>query len=205
MSYRKRLGTKKLFCRTSSSGSSGWVGRGGGRPRNTKSMWAPSAAIFFMTYFYRAGGGGGDGSATDISPFSWGHCSDGSRSFLMEGPPTPKIGLFLNFWPKTAWKWKNLDPKGHASSAPWIRQCTDTPVLDFWLYLLWVSKSGWIPWLHTSSPSCNGALRFTCGVTPADSLMASMAAEPSWSSYLYMYTHALEHEPGIEYAAQRAL
>ena len=36
-----------------SSGSSGQV-RGG--PRNMKSMWPPSVAIFFMTYFYRAGG-----------------------------------------------------------------------------------------------------------------------------------------------------
>ena len=36
-----------------SSGSSGWV-RGGAR--NTKSMQLASAAIFFMTYFYRAGG-----------------------------------------------------------------------------------------------------------------------------------------------------
>ena len=37
-----------------SSGSSGRV-RGG--PRNMKSMRPPSAAIFFMTYFYRARGG----------------------------------------------------------------------------------------------------------------------------------------------------
>ena len=39
-----------------SSGSSGRV-RGG--PRNMKSMWPPSAAIFFMTYFHRARGGHG--------------------------------------------------------------------------------------------------------------------------------------------------
>ena len=38
-----------------SSGSSGRI-RGG--PRNTKSMWSPLVAIFFMTYFHRAGGGG---------------------------------------------------------------------------------------------------------------------------------------------------
>ena len=42
--------------RVISSGSSGRV-RGG--PRNMKSMWPPSAAIFFMTYFYRARGGHG--------------------------------------------------------------------------------------------------------------------------------------------------
>ena len=38
-----------------SSGSSGGVSGG---PRNMNCMRAPSAAIFFMTYFYRAGGGG---------------------------------------------------------------------------------------------------------------------------------------------------
>ena len=41
---------KKYFYRSSeSNGRVGWA-------RNMKSMWSPSAAIFFMTYFYRAGG-----------------------------------------------------------------------------------------------------------------------------------------------------
>ena len=45
------------FNKLPSIGSSGrWGGRG---PRNMKSIWPPSAAIFFMTYLYRAGGGGG--------------------------------------------------------------------------------------------------------------------------------------------------
>ena len=36
----------------------------------------------------------------------------------------PKVLLFFNFFPKTAWKWKNLDPPRGASLAPpWIRQC----------------------------------------------------------------------------------
>ena len=43
---------------------------GGGGARNTKSMWSPLAAIFFMTYFYRAGGGmapsSPPGSATGV-------------------------------------------------------------------------------------------------------------------------------------------
>ena len=32
----------------------------------------------------------------------------------------------------------------------------DTPVLDFWWRLPWVSKPEWIPRLHASSPVCNG-------------------------------------------------
>ena len=68
----------KIFLRNKhSSGSSGRVR---GEPRNMKSMRPPSAAIFFMTYFYRAEGGHGPlgppGSATetdmylDIATFS---------------------------------------------------------------------------------------------------------------------------------------
>ena len=34
--------------------SSGSIGRVRGGPRNMKSMWPPSVAIFFMTYFHRA-------------------------------------------------------------------------------------------------------------------------------------------------------
>ena len=57
---------------------------------------------------------------------------------------------------------------------------TDTPVLDIWWCLLWVSK-----------PECTDlfalgrgvhdvhSLRFTSGATPTDLLVASMTAEPS--------------------------
>ena len=45
-------------------------------------------------------------------------CSGGSMIFLW-GTLTPRVGVltyyFANFFPKTAWKWKNLDPKGR----PW--------------------------------------------------------------------------------------
>ena len=62
---------------------------------------------------------------------------------------------------------------------------TGTPVLDFWWCLLWVSKRGLIPHSHASLPVCNGFLRLISGATPADLLMASMAAKPFWSTYLY--------------------
>ena len=42
------------------------------------------------------------------------------------------------------------------------------PVLDFWRCLPWISKPGWIPYLHPSSPACNGFLKFTSDATPAD-------------------------------------
>ena len=41
-------------------------------------------------------------------------------------------------------------------------------------FLFWVSKPGWIPHLDTSSPTSNGFLRSTSGVTPADLLVASI-------------------------------
>ena len=50
-----------------SSGSSGRV-RGGGGPRNMKSMRPPSAAIFCMTYFHRAGEGAMEPSAPLLDP-----------------------------------------------------------------------------------------------------------------------------------------
>ena len=59
---------------------------------------------------------------------------------------------------------------------------TDTPVLDFWWRLLWVSKSEWVlPYLSLVEAYVLHYmyLRFTSGVTPADLLVASMAAKPS--------------------------
>ena len=40
--------------------------------------------------------------------------SGGSRIFPRGGRQLPKVLLFFNFLPKTAWKWKNLDPRGGA-------------------------------------------------------------------------------------------
>ena len=51
-------------------------------------------------------------------------CSGGSRIFL-GGRQLPKWDYFLNVLPKTARKWKNLDPKGgdmRPWCRPWIRQ-----------------------------------------------------------------------------------
>ena len=61
---------------------------------------------------------------------------------------------------------------------------TDTPVLDFWWDLPWVSKPGWITHLYASSPVHSGCLRFTSGVTLADLLAVSMAA--SRVSYIHV-------------------
>ena len=64
---------------------------------------------------------------------------------------------------------------------------TDTPVLDFLLHKPWVSKLGLISHCCALSLACNGSLTFTSGAIPADLLMASMAAESFWSTYLYTY------------------
>ena len=46
--------------------------------------------------------------------------------FSPGGRQLPKVLLFFNFLPKTAWKWKNLDPQGGGArvpgAPPWIRQ-----------------------------------------------------------------------------------
>ena len=47
---------------------------------------------------------------------------------------------------------------------------TDSPVLDFWGCLPWVSKPGWTPCLCASPPGHNGCLRFNF-------LAASMVVE----------------------------
>ena len=60
---------------------------------------------------------------------------------------------------------------------------TDTPVLDFWWRLSWVSKPGWIPCLHALLPACNEFLRLISGATPADCIEVGMAAEPFRSTY----------------------
>ena len=76
-----------------------------------------------------------------------------------------------------------------------FRGATDTSVLDFWQRLPWVSKPGWIPCLCTLSPACNEFLRFTSGVTPADCIEVSMAAEPFQSTYLQTCPQALVEAP----------
>ena len=58
---------------------------------------------------------------------------------------------------------------------------TDSPVLDFWSCLLWASKPEWTA-LYTLDGGvwdvCSQS--FTSGPTPADLLMASMAAGQSY-------------------------
>ena len=54
----------------------------------------------------------------------------------------------------------------------------DTPVLDFWWFLPWVSKPGWNILLACLLSEHNRFLRFTSGATAADLLAASMVAEP---------------------------
>ena len=48
------------------------------------------------------------------------------QDFPQGGRQLPKLLLFFTFLPKTAWKWKNLDPQGGGARPwrpPWIRQC----------------------------------------------------------------------------------
>ena len=55
-----------------------------------------------------------------------------------------------------------------------FRGDTNTPVMDFWSHLLWVSKSGR---MHALLLECNGFLRFTYDVTTTNLLTASMVAK----------------------------
>ena len=59
---------------------------------------------------------------------------------------------------------------------------TDTPVLDFWWRLLWVSKPKWAAlFVLGRGVYVTYSLRLTSGATPADLLLASMVAK-SFSS-----------------------
>ena len=67
---------------------------------------------------------------------------------------------------------------------------TDTPVLDFWWRLLWVSKQEWAALFKFGRGICvTHSLRFTSGVTPVDLLVASKAAEPEWHSICPTHCH----------------
>ena len=50
------------------------------------------------------------------------------------------------------------------------------------------AKAGWISDLHALSLACNGLLRFSSCVTPADLLAASMAAEAFDPHAMHMWT-----------------
>ena len=78
-----------------------------------------------------------------------------------------------------------------------FRGATDTLVLDFWQCHPWVSKPGWIPHLCALLPTCNEFPRFTSGVTPANCIEVSMAAEPFRSTYLQMCLQALVEVRGL--------
>ena len=82
------------------------------------------------------------------------------------------------------WK-KNLEDTSPFCGA------TDTHVLDLWWCLPWDSKPGWIPHLHAFSPACNGFLRFTSGVTPANCIEVTVATKPFRPTYLQIYPQAL--------------
>ena len=64
---------------------------------------------------------------------------------------------------------------------------TDTSGLDSWWHLPWVTKPVWISHLHSLSHACNGFIRFTSGVSPADILAVNVAAKSFPSRYLHTY------------------
>ena len=66
-----------------------------------------------------------------------------------------------------------------------FRGATDTPLLDFWWHLSWVSKPGWIPFCvhsHLCDPQIPLVWHLLTGVTPADCIEVSMAAVPFWTT-----------------------
>ena len=55
--------------------------------------------------------------------------SGGSRIFPRGVRQLPKLLLFFKFLPKTAWEWKNLDPRGGGSARPWRPPPLDPPMI----------------------------------------------------------------------------
>ena len=76
---------------------------------------------------------------------------------------------------------------------------TGTSVLDFWWYLPWVSKPGWIPfwWAY-----CNRFHRFTFGVTPTQLLMVNIATKPFLIHILAHIQALVGLEPRMKCMAQ---
>ena len=88
---------------------------------------------------------------------------------------------------------KSLKPQGFFFSFTFLedispfRGATDTPVLDFWWRLLWVSKLGWSAGWHTFLPACKIHLWCdTCWL-----IEVSMAAKHIWSTYLQTCPQAI--------------
>ena len=143
-----------------------------------------------------------------VSQDGWGrkHLKIWRRKQRMAKKKTMLIVLFLSFTMSEAkkfphWNINNVNVlqlffKKILEDISPFRGATDTPVLDFWWHLPWVSKLGWIPHLCALSPVCNEFQRFTSGVTPADCIEVSIAAEPFQSMYLQMCPQALVEAQG---------
>ena len=85
------------------------------------------------------------------------------QDFPQGGRQLPKLLLFFTFLPKTAWKWKNLDPQGGArvpGAPPWIRQWYRLRLSIDEKAIVWAAKTGLVRdcWLSFSpSPKINMA------------------------------------------------
>ena len=64
-----------------------------------------------------------------------------------------------NFWRIFFCSSLYKDLSDNLTETPIVKNSTDTPVLDFWWGVPWVSKPGWIPRLCASSPAWNGCSR----------------------------------------------
>ena len=132
--------------------------------------------------------------------------SGGSRIFPGGGRQLPKVLLFFNFFPKTAWKWKNLDPqRGRASLAPPLGSANDQYSLADSYWLVYCKKlkqicSKTAVWLSIHSftnaatqNSCHGkkTSHFHCQVHLE--IYHSKAVLPfNWKTYKYTYSLVLQ-------------
>ena len=100
------------------------------------------------------------------------------------------LGRNLDIWSSFRKKEEQLSLiVSHEVYAEYLRgfliKATDTPVLDFWWHIVWVSKPE-LAALFAFGGGINATLsmRLTSGATLADLLVASMTCEPFSSTYL---------------------
>ena len=93
--------------------------------------------------------------------------------------------FFAQKWIQPKWWGQSFFKKNLGGHRSPFCGATDTPILDFWWHLLWVSKPPWaVLFVFGRCVNVTCSLKFTSSMTPADLLVASMATEPFSSTYL---------------------
>ena len=108
------------------------------------------------------------------------------QDFPDGGAPTPNWDYFANFLPKTAWKWKNLDPLGRWVARPWrppLRSANEDIPLEYLQQTL-KFENIW----SSIDRACWRMVHGDCYVTIIVYLHRTPAYPSPWNSACYIMT-----------------